>query len=245
MPRKGYRKTSNGWKRNRASGRKMRKWTLKRMGQPKLTNITAPINLGKGIPSALRCALLWSKSIVVGGSLGLASDYVFRGNDLYDPDFTGLGSQPLYFDQIMGMYNYYSTRSSNISVDFNNSSDFALTCCIFPSKNNSLSGFSGSNYVQAFQVPGCKYITLGPKGSGKDTRTLTNYCTTNTYFPDYSESNNDFRGTTGGAVPNQGGWYWHIFCFPADLGSETITASANIRLTYYNTFFSPQVVAFS
>lgn len=244
MPRKRYYKNSNGWKRRTASGGKMRKWAVKRMAQPKLSGLTAPINLGKGIPTALRTALTWSKNIVVGGSLGLASDYVFRGNDLYDPDFTGTGTQPLFFDQFIAMYSFYSVRSSNITIDFANDTAEALVCCILPYKNSSYA-FSGSNYPNVLQLPGCKYITLAPKGSGKDVATLSNFCTTNTFFPDYSESADDFRGFANNSVPSPGAWFWHVFCYPASLGSTTITASANVRVTYYNTFFTPNVTVFS
>lgn len=245
MPRKGYRKTSNGWKRNRASGRKMRKWAVKRMAQPKLSGITAPINMGNGIPSSVRTTLTYSKNFVAGGSLGLASDYVFRGNDLYDPDFTGIGTQPLFTDQLFGIWGYASVRSSSIMLQLSNDAPVAVTIVLFPARTSSLAGFTGSNYANSLQVPGAKTITLGPKGSGADVKSLSNFCTTNTYYPDYSESSPDFRCLAAGSPPSNGAWFWHVFAYPSDLGSETINVSVNTKIMYYTTFFTPQVSAFS
>lgn len=245
MPRKGYRKKHNGWKRSGASGKRMRKYAIKRMAQPKMSGVTAPINLGNGIPSSCRAALLYSKNMVAGGSLGLASDYVFRGNDLYDPDYTGTGAQPLYFDQLIAMWGYFSVRSSKIDIDCSNDSTVAVSLVVFPSRSSSLAGFTGSNYVQALQVPGAKLITLGPKGSGADVKTISNYCTTNTYYPDYSEANVDFRGHSGASPPSNGAWFWHVFAYPADYGTETVSVACNVKLRYYSTFFSPVVSAFS
>ncbi len=47
------------------------------------------------------------------GSVGYA---VFRANSLYDPDFTGVGHQPLGFDQLAVLYNHYVVNSARIKV---------------------------------------------------------------------------------------------------------------------------------
>lgn len=41
----------------------------------------------------------------------------FRGNDCYDPNYTGVGHQPLRFDQLMALYNYCFVESSEILID--------------------------------------------------------------------------------------------------------------------------------
>lgn len=42
--------------------------------------------------------------------------YIFSTNGLFDPNITGTGHQPLYFDQIMALYNHYTVIRSRISV---------------------------------------------------------------------------------------------------------------------------------
>lgn len=51
---------------------------------------------------------------------GLASSIVFSGNGLYDPDITGIGTQPMGFDQMMIFYEHYTVFSARIIVTFRN-----------------------------------------------------------------------------------------------------------------------------
>ena len=69
MPRK-FRKQSSGWKRQSTSGKKLRKWNTKRMPLKKSYGITAPVNLGNGMPFAVRNSFSFSRNIVLGTTLG-------------------------------------------------------------------------------------------------------------------------------------------------------------------------------
>lgn len=55
---------------------------------------------------------------VVSHSNGVADAgmYQFRLNSVYDPDFTGGGVQPPYFDKIAGLYNTYRVLSAKFRV---------------------------------------------------------------------------------------------------------------------------------
>lgn len=51
------------------------------------------------------------------GAVGnYANSYVFRGNSVYDPDYTGLGVQPYGYDQMSAIYNRYYVYASKIKV---------------------------------------------------------------------------------------------------------------------------------
>lgn len=51
---------------------------------------------------------------------GLASSYVFRGNSLFDPNLTGVGHQPIGFDQLMPLYDHYTVIGMRARVEFTN-----------------------------------------------------------------------------------------------------------------------------
>lgn len=46
--------------------------------------------------------------------------HVFSANGCYDPNVTGIGSQPRGFDQLMQLYDHYTVKSAKINVRFMN-----------------------------------------------------------------------------------------------------------------------------
>lgn len=50
-------------------------------------------------------------------SIAAISSYQFRGNSIYDPDYTSVGHQPLGFDQYAGLYEHFTILSSKITVN--------------------------------------------------------------------------------------------------------------------------------
>lgn len=51
------------------------------------------------------------------GALGVLNAYVFRANSLYDPNETGVGHQPMGFDDLMTKYKHYCVTNARITVN--------------------------------------------------------------------------------------------------------------------------------
>lgn len=49
---------------------------------------------------------------------GVVGSYVFSCNGLYDPNITGVGHQPMGFDQMMTFYDHYTVLRAKIIIDF-------------------------------------------------------------------------------------------------------------------------------
>lgn len=66
-----------------------------------------------------------------------AATYSFRANSLYDPDFTGVGHQPIGFDQLMPFYEHYTVIAARIKCTFICKSAAATQCAIVGIETNS------------------------------------------------------------------------------------------------------------
>lgn len=53
-----------------------------------------------------------------GGAANFASSYEMNLNSLYDPNESGIGHQPMGFDQLMGIYEKYTVVAAKITVAF-------------------------------------------------------------------------------------------------------------------------------
>ena len=83
------------------------------------------------------------------------ASYVFRGNSLYDPDYTGTGHQPRYYDQLTPIYGRYKVLSSAITVEMingaaNSGAIFAIT------PNTEIITFT--SWQQASELPRSKHL---------------------------------------------------------------------------------------
>lgn len=59
--------------------------------------------------------LRYSESFTLDAGMGTIASYAFRANSLYDPNYTGTGHQPMFFDQWAALYQHYNVVSSKIT----------------------------------------------------------------------------------------------------------------------------------
>lgn len=60
---------------------------------------------------------------VISGDLGLIASWVIKANGLYDPNSTGIGHQPTFYDELCKLYQHYTVLGSKIEVIFMNTGD--------------------------------------------------------------------------------------------------------------------------
>lgn len=95
------------------------------------------VPVGVGIPDRVFAKLKYTDVIKVSPG-ALTSSYVFNLNSLYDPDRTGVGHQPMMFDEWSTLYNRYKVHgcSWKISVSFPNTQ---TATCVYPSNTSAAS----------------------------------------------------------------------------------------------------------
>jgi len=89
------------------------------------TNVSGiPRNLAKKlVPSKMRVSLPYYDVLAVDPAVGGAvTGYVFRANNIYDPDYTGTGHQPRFRDELTNIYGAYHVLNAKMSILVSNSS---------------------------------------------------------------------------------------------------------------------------
>lgn len=99
----------------------------------------------------------------------ITSTQVFRANDLFDPDFTGTGHQPMGFDQLIQWYNHFCVVWAKITLIVKNTAASAPTVCL------RIDGSSSALTVidRIVEVGGCVTETLEVKGAYGANKSLT------------------------------------------------------------------------
>ncbi len=131
-----------------------------------VTNISCPVkrqcNVGfspKGVippfPRQWRTQLRFTQQIALTGASVIQQ--VYRANSLYDPDRSGAGGQPLYYDTISAIYNQNVVIGCRIHAQVINAGTNQVHCSVFPSNTYSFAG----NISDAQEQDKCSYAVLG------------------------------------------------------------------------------------
>jgi len=89
-------------------------------------------------PARTTRTLRYSTSSTLTTTAGVPVSYIFRGNDIFDPDFSGIGHQLMGFDQMMLFYNHFCVIRSKLKVTFRStaSSTNSFMVCIREDANS-------------------------------------------------------------------------------------------------------------
>lgn len=156
-------------------------------------------------------------------------------NCLYDTDITGVGVQPVWFDQMMAFYSRYLVVGAKIRVDV---STAANTANIYPATvvgYPSVSLILATNLQSAIAQKGAKYKMMIP---GQTRAILTSYFKINQLFgiPRTAlHSEDNYNGTSAANPVNLA--LYNIWIANND-SSSSILSTTEINITFYCKFFN-------
>jgi hypothetical protein len=78
---------------------------------------TPPRSLG-GFPDKIRTVLRYVEQLTLTSTSGVAGQYNFSGNSVFDPNYTGTGGQPANYDDWTAHYNRYRAFASTMTIVF-------------------------------------------------------------------------------------------------------------------------------
>lgn len=82
-------------------------------------SVTRPVvsrSLGIGFPKRMVITHKYQEIQTVTSTAGVLQKYQWSVNSLYDPNTTGGGHQPMYFDQVAALYDHYVVIGSKIRI---------------------------------------------------------------------------------------------------------------------------------
>lgn len=74
------------------------------------------VDFGYGFPQKVKMTHKYYEQFNLNSALGILTTYQFRANGMYDPNITGTGHQPQFFDQMNALYNHWVVVGSKITI---------------------------------------------------------------------------------------------------------------------------------
>lgn len=126
-----------------------------------------------GLPTGMRVQMKYSTRVDLTSAVLSTVENVFRAFSIFDPDYTGVGHQPLGHDQWANLYKRYRVLGSKIDAHFSRTDAPAATnyqnqCVLALTEQSAL--VSGSDLLAEYPVSrstilgndgGTKYLSLG------------------------------------------------------------------------------------
>lgn len=190
-------------------------------------------------PDAIVVKLKYATSYRITSAL---FEKTFRGNGLYDPDQSGVGHQPLGFDQWMAFYAKYRCYASRIKVTILNNNDNStspnnnVTCVVLPT----ISSSAITSDEQGDELMDSKTDDAG-KSTGPAEDKLENYMSTSKILgiPDVRY---DLSLSGTAAADPVYTWFWKVITN----STEALTAQntfVNVQIDYTVEFFQKNILA--
>jgi hypothetical protein len=186
--------------------------------------VKIPIGLA---PASLRVVLTYSFTTSLTSTAGSTATQLFAGNGAFDPDITGVGAQPLGYDQWSSFYLRYRVLASSIEVnlatpDITTNDQGIVRAVVTPSNTSTtftnLSAAAAQPYAKQRLLNGVSggVGPFAPIRSSMETDLIMGV----TKQSVMSEEN---YGAAVSANPAEL-WYWHISLATADLASTSTVA---------------------
>lgn len=205
-------------------GKKTKKNTSR---QPRFSLLKNPTTVGKKAYTRAVLKYCENTTFLNPGSSGAASVYVFTANGLYDPNITGVGHQPVGFDQYMQLYNEYVVVGSTIKVVFANSDNGYPISVGISLLDFSTTGADMRKYVENGNTT---WTICSQRGGGKDVTTLNHQADIRKFSTQEVFNEQGFTGTASNNPLDT--HYYHIWAVAADGSTDTGVINFNVEITY-------------
>jgi len=212
------------------------------MSKPTTTVMRGP----SGFPDRIRVKLNYYTTINADSTTGSTTFYQFRGNSLYDPDFTSTGDQPNAFDQWSTFYSKYRVSGSALRVvscipgesPMSGSQSVGVVVVIAPTISSTATSVTDYAELAYSKMRSTTYYT--------PVRNFSSYMSTAKLMgvnkaAVKDEDNNAALVTTNPANV----WFWNVLMIPGNSSQTQTSYVVVVKLTYYAELFGRNILGTS
>jgi len=164
---------------------------------------------------------------------GFQSFHLFRGNSLYDPDYSGTGVQPYGYDQwvaVLGGTCQYEAYASSITVSYVITSAVAnqVSCYVIPTRLPTLPYTDPSDLRV---VPYCRWKQTDKTAGLTQKNWVKNYMSIRKLYRETNPRDATFASvynTNPGYV-----WYWRVV-FDTSNSAQEVNIVYDVKIKYYS-----------
>lgn len=177
-----------------------------------------------GFPNTIISKHRYSSVINLVSTTGALAKHVFASNSMFDPDITGSGHQPLYFDNYASIYDQYVVIGSKITVMYmpRSSTLHAIGGLIGDDD-----GTTPTTFDTLCESNNAISTVIAPAGGGITELEMT-------FEPQENfgvDAKSDGSAQTAVTTSPTEQWYWTVWHQPAD-GASTQTCDVKVMIEY-------------
>jgi hypothetical protein len=201
--------------------------------------LQSPSSMQVGLPSVRKVRMRYVSYIDLAGTSGALGTQIVGAGDLHDPDKTGVGHQPLGYDQWTAFYTNYVVERSTLHVEYAQSSTTSAVAGIFLSQANGISATSWPELAEQ----GRSVHKLMNCGAGQPNTRLSLAFDAKRMFNLQSVLDNEDRiGAAFGSSPSGSAMYFVIFVQAHD-ESTTVPVQVSYTIDYDVIVSEPKEIA--
>jgi len=183
-----------------------RKWTKKRKAyngkskksfkkQRMVVRPKTRISAGLGFPKQMTMTHKYRETFYLTSTGGALNYYVFCANGMYDPNLSGTGHQPMYFDQMGALYDHYTVIGAKCKLKFmlKEVNALAARACAYVNDDTTVTPASIDAISEQTQGKG---IVMIPPGTLRSFSAVLKW-SAKKYFPGSTLANTALQGNTG------------------------------------------------
>lgn len=188
------------------------------------------------LPRTMAVRLKYFDQLRLDPQPGIPAVHSFRANSCYDPDFTGIGHQPMAFDQYMALYSRYTVVGSKISITASPQDDTSLNSSALVGVYKSTDPGFPSPISTLIESDKCTYRIIQLSDTSRPIS--VKYSTKKSQGVKNIMDNIELSGTqtTNPRVED----YFHVFAAGVNSAQDPTRISYQVHISYYVIFSDPR-----